>query len=150
MIVYLDSSALVKLYVTENNSSAVARFVRRRRKPLLVSPLHELELKNGLRLKAFRKEASRDTIGATLRHLGDDLASGICVRPPLDWPEVLEVAELLSERYAAIVGCRSLDLLHVASARVLKAQAFLTFDRRQATLARKAGLKVIGIHTGAS
>ena len=143
MTIYLDSSALAKLYVIEEDSAAVARFVTRRRKSLPVSLLHELELKNGLRLKAFRREAHRNAIGAALRHLDEDFASGILIRPPLDWPEVFEAAGLLSDRYAATLGCRPLDLLHVASAKILKAQGFLTFDKRQATLARKAGLKLV-------
>jgi len=140
---YLDSSALVKLYVIEEDSAAVAESVMRLRKPLPVSLLHELELKNGLRLKEFRKEAHSRTIGAALRHLDEDFASGILFKPLLDWPEVFEVAALLSKRFAATVGCRSLDLLHVASAKILKVQGFMTFDKRQASLACKAGLKLV-------
>ena len=145
MITYLDSSALIKLYVPEDNSAEVARYVLRRRQSLPLSPLHELELKNGLRAKAFRKEASRRSVNAALQHLREDIASGIYVRPPLDWPEVFEVAEALSEHSTAKVGGRSLDLLHVASAKILKVQGFLTFDQRQAILARKAGLKIVRV-----
>ena len=145
MSIYLDSSALIKLYVPEENSAEVARYVLRRRQSLPLSPLHELELKNALRAKAFRKEASRKSVNAALRHLCADIASGIFVRPPLDWPEVFEAAEALSQRSTATVGGRSLNLLHVASAKILKARGFLTFDQRQATLARKAGLKIVRV-----
>ena len=40
------------------------------------------------------------------------------------------------------LGTRSLDILHVASALVLGSTSFVTFDRRQAALARASGLKV--------
>jgi predicted nucleic acid-binding protein len=145
VITYLDSSALIKLYVPEGDSAEVVRYVLKRRESLPLSLLHELELKNALRVKAFRKEASRKSVNAALKHLCADIALGIFVRPPLDWPEVFEVAEALSQRFAATVGCRSLDLLHVASAMILKVRGFLTFDQRQAILARKAGLKIVRV-----
>jgi hypothetical protein len=40
------------------------------------------------------------------------------------------------------LGCRTLDVLHVACACELAADHFLSFDQRQKTLARKAGLNV--------
>jgi predicted nucleic acid-binding protein len=51
--------------------------------------------------------------------------------------------ERLSARYSEKLGTRSLDILHVAGAVVLGATSFLTFDRRQATLARASGLKAV-------
>jgi len=47
----------------------------------------------------------------------------------------------LGRRYAARLGNRTLDTLHVASALELKERSFWTFDERQAKLARAAGLK---------
>ena len=145
MTVYLDSSALIKLYVIEENSERVERFVTQLKAPLPLSALHEIEMRNGLRLKAFRREASRRAVGAALQHLADDFASGVLYRPSLDWPDVFNVAESLSKRHAAILGCRSLDLLHVASANILRTNGFLTFDQRQAALAHKAGLRVLTV-----
>jgi predicted nucleic acid-binding protein len=40
------------------------------------------------------------------------------------------------------LGCRTMDILHVACAVEIGASAFLTFDKRQAELARFAGLDV--------
>ncbi len=51
-------------------------------------------------------------------------------------------AERLSALYSEKLGTRSLDILHVASALVLGSTSFVTFDRRQAALARASGLKV--------
>jgi hypothetical protein len=41
-----------------------------------------------------------------------------------------------------LVGGSALDILHVACALILRADTFLTFDKRQAKLARAAGLSV--------
>jgi predicted nucleic acid-binding protein len=54
---------------------------------------------------------------------------------------VFDVCAQLARRYAARLGLRTLDTLHVASALELKAQRFWTFDERQKKLARAAGLK---------
>ena len=40
------------------------------------------------------------------------------------------------------LGCRTLDIIHVAAALVLEAKEFVTFDTRQAALAKQAGLTV--------
>jgi hypothetical protein len=51
-------------------------------------------------------------------------------------------AERLSALHSETLGTRSLDILHVAAALVLGSSEFLTFDARQAALAKAAGLKV--------
>lgn len=40
-----------------------------------------------------------------------------------------------------MVGSRTLDILQVAGALIAHAEAFLTFDRQQAALARAEGLQ---------
>jgi predicted nucleic acid-binding protein len=63
------------------------------------------------------------------------------------WVEVsfpdmaFDVCRELARRYAARLGSRTLDTLHVAGALELKAERFWTFDERKAKLARAAGLK---------
>ena len=56
MSLYYDSGVLVKLYVREESSDTVARFVAARSEPVIVNDLHELETRNALRLKRFRDE----------------------------------------------------------------------------------------------
>ncbi len=51
-------------------------------------------------------------------------------------------AERLSTSYSENLGTRSMDILHVAAAVVLGLPEFFTFDKRQAALAKAAGLKV--------
>ncbi len=40
-------------------------------------------------------------------------------------------------------GCRSLEIMHVAAAALFKVDQFITFDSRQANLAKKAGLNTV-------
>ena len=51
-------------------------------------------------------------------------------------------AEDISKAHSVTLNVRTLDLLHVAAARVLGADEFLTFDGRQRALATAAGLRV--------
>jgi predicted nucleic acid-binding protein len=51
--------------------------------------------------------------------------------------------ERLSALYSEKLGTRSLDVLHVSAALVLGLGEILTFDARQAALARAAGLKAV-------
>jgi predicted nucleic acid-binding protein len=72
-----------------------------------------------------------------------DLQSGIWAWedfPAQTWTRARELAR----RWAPTQGCRALDALHVASALVLAADDFYTFDKDQAKLARAAGLRVLG------
>ncbi|MGH9491039.1 MAG: PIN domain-containing protein [Terriglobales bacterium] len=57
-------------------------------------------------------------------------------------PRAFADAERLAARYTPTLGTRTLDMLHVACARSLKAILFITFDPRQAALARAVGLTV--------
>ncbi len=52
-------------------------------------------------------------------------------------------ARLLISRWTARLGTRTLDILHVAAALTLRADAFHTFDERQRKLAKAAGLRVV-------
>ena len=142
---YLDSSALIKLYVPEVQSAKVSVFVGSLKHPLPFSHLHDLEMKNGLRLKLFRGEASEKSVEAAIQTIEGDHSSGVLFRPELNWFDVFRKAESLSGSHSSVLGCRSLDLLHVASAVLLKSRDFLTFDERQSALAQKAGLNSVRI-----
>lgn len=52
-------------------------------------------------------------------------------------------AEQLARRHTSKLGTRSLDILQVATALVLKPDVFLTFDERQRRLAKAERLRVL-------
>jgi predicted nucleic acid-binding protein len=141
VISYLDSSALIKLYVPGAGSDRVSEYTRALLHPVPFTHLHELEMKNGLQLKRFRREATARAVDASVRAIDEDFAAGVLSRPELNWFDVFRRAQELVSEHSPRIGCRSLDLLHVASALLLEAATFLTFDDRQSRLARASGLK---------
>jgi predicted nucleic acid-binding protein len=138
--VWLDTSVLVSLYVPEARSDRIAGLVRRAGEPIPFSQLHELEFANALQLRLFRREARPKLVDATLARIGEDLHDGVLRRVAIEWPSALAMAIELASRHTSRIGCRSLDLLHVAAAVVSGSRRFVTADRRQGTIARRAGL----------
>jgi predicted nucleic acid-binding protein len=116
--------------------------MQRQKLPLAFTWLHQLEFRNALRLRIFRGDITAAQRDASLNAMLSDLAVGILLAaaPPL--PEVMTEAERLSALYSQTLGTRTLDILHVAAALVLGLPELLTFDARQATLAKAAGLRV--------
>ena len=53
-----------------------------------------------------------------------------------------ELARRIALKQTAVAGTRTLDILHVASAILLRAEAFWTFDNRLAKVAQVEGLKL--------
>ena len=145
MKTYLDSSAIVKLYAPEAHSTKVTAYTQSLPHPIFCSHLHDLEIRNGLRLKIFRREVTAKSIDATLQLMDEDLRTGVLVRPELDWFDVFRRAETVSKEHSSAMGVRSLDLLHIASALILHAVDFLTFDDRQLAAAKKTGLRIVDL-----
>ena len=105
--------------------------------------LHALEIRNALRLKRHRKELTESQLRGALRSLQDDIDSGFLGAEDQDLHELFVQAESLSAEHTVSTGVRSLDVLHVAAALILMTDEFVSFDRRQRSLAAKAGLKVL-------
>lgn len=140
-MLYLDTSALLKLYVKEEGSEAVQRRVAAQDFPLPVWEIQEAELINGLRLKAFWKEIPRAKAEEQIARFYERRRQGYYVVPQISRSDLMEQFRELSALTPRL-GCRTLDILHVACALQLGVGEFLTFDRRQAQLAGRAGLRV--------
>lgn len=140
-MIYVDTSIIVKLYVREALSPEAATWVRENNEALPLTPFHDLELRNALHLKEFRKEMGAEESAMILRRFHDHELQGVYYRPACDWAEVFETSLHLSDKHTGRLGCRSLDILHVASALAMGANRFLTLDTRQAELAGLAGLR---------
>ncbi|HNQ87006.1 MAG TPA: PIN domain-containing protein [Verrucomicrobiota bacterium] len=152
MKVYADTSFLVKLAAHEAGSEqAMAEFRRLDFPRLVFLPLHALEVTNAIRQRAFHQ---RQTSARTARHairrehdsalgrLERWLERGWLVDALADADAAFARARTLSECHTGRLGCRAFDLLHVAFALQLGAEAFLTADRIQGEAARVEGLKV--------
>jgi uncharacterized protein len=71
-----------------------------------------------------------------------DIAANRWQRPAYSAAVIEQKAAELSADHSATLGCRTLDIIHVAAALGVGAKEFLTFDRRQGALAKHAGLTV--------
>ena len=141
--VYADPSALLKLYVHERESAAMSGWRVRTRGPLAITPHGRVEIINGICLAAFRKAISSEARADALASFDEDCAEGRYSQADVLWRATLRRAGDLSRVYTAKFGCRSLDVLHVATALELGLMYFVTFDRRQQQLAKATGLKSI-------
>lgn len=142
MSAYADTGFIISLMTPDANSRAATGRMGKQDLPLLWTWLHELEFRNALRLRVFRKELTRAEVDRTIAQMLADLAAGIYLRREPDPSQLALEAESLSAGWSAKLGTRSLDVLHVACALELGASEFLTFDKRQAALAKAAGMSV--------
>ena len=142
MVSYPDTSFLVSLYLDEATTELTINYVNRAGVKLAYTPFHRLEVRTALRLRVFRQDISTQELGSIFRQIDEQIQDGILEHTPLVWADALREAERLGEAHLTEIGVRSGDLLHVASAVVLGAREFVTFDQRQTKLARRAGLKV--------
>jgi len=137
-MIYLDTSAFIKLYLHEDGSAEVHGLVVAQAEPLPVWHFMELEFLNALRFKVFLAEMSPDDVERVTSLYLDRKRSGQYFAPHLD-PIALQELSLQMTVRTPIIGCRALDILHVAAARLCAATVFVTADKRQAALAEVEG-----------
>ena len=142
-MLYLDTGCLLKLYYPEPESAAVAAAVFG--EMIVLTPLPEVEMVTAMQLKVFRGEATPEQAMAAAGLVRDDVAAGKLVEMVVDWPVVWRDAARLAQAHAATTGCRSLDILHCALAKAVRATRFVSSDKRQVTLARAEALPVLAI-----
>jgi len=145
--VYFDSSALVKLYVTEAHSDR-ARLEAEALPQLPLTWLHTLEVGNAVRVLVGRQILKPEEGRALLDQFEDDRQAQRLAEVAMDWPKVFHESAQLSRRYAEKLLCRSLDILHVAAGVELGCARFVSADGRQLALAKAAGLRPVDIRQG--
>ena len=140
MILYLDTSALVKLYVREPGSALLHAFASTA-DALSTSAVAYAEARAAFGRLEREGTTSRSRHQQRLKQFESDWEA--LLRVDLV-PEVLRSAGNLAETYAL----RGFDSIHLASALWLKERAsmpvnFAVFDRRLAVAASKAGLLIV-------
>lgn len=144
MTTYVDSSALVPVYVPEQ-FSARARAVVQAAGQLPYTALHQLEIANAFELLVGRGLLTGDEGRAVHGHLRDDIEHRRLLPVSLDLDEVFEAAASLSREHSAKFLTRSLDLLHVAAAHACGCSTFVSADERQLAVAKASGLLTVDI-----
>ena len=108
--------------------------------PVWLTPLHRVEWAHAIAQHVFLKKISTAEALRFQNNMEKDRQSGQWLEvemPPLVW----EYSVDLARRHCSLLGTRTLDTLHVATALELKAEHFWTFDDRQIKLAHAVGLK---------
>jgi predicted nucleic acid-binding protein len=143
-MIYCDSSFLVPLYLYEKGRSEAARRIASQWiEAPIVSPLSELEFTNTVCRKVLEKEITAEQAGAVMRDFREDLKSGIYSWPTLNLAVMFRDAVKLSLQHTPDGGHRSLDVLHVAAAKLCAARQFLSYDERLNRLARLEAMVVL-------
>ena len=141
-MIYLDTSAFLKLYVRERVSAVVAERVEAQDEPLPIWDVLEAEFINAFHLKIFREEITPEQAAAQIELFTSRKRRGLYFVPELDRVALMDTFRKMTRRTAEL-GCRTMDILHVACALQLSVDTFMSFDQRQRALGRAMGLHVL-------
>lgn len=141
MISYADTGFLFSLYGRDANSAAAIELAKSQ-PTFLVTPLIETEFANAVELRLFRNEWMEGQARMVQDLFDQHQKTGLLQAASLS-DAIWEEAVSLSRRYSRSFGTRTLDVLHVATALILKAEVFFTFDKRQHKLAMAIHVRVL-------
>lgn len=143
MKVYADSSFIVALYLQQASSPAAIAFLQKHGEPLPFTPWHRVEVRNAIRLAVFHGAIEASQARTQLKQMEMDLRDeSLIIHTAVNWLDVVRETEKLGAAHTESIGCRSGDLFHIALALELRADYFLTFDKRQQKMAGAAGLAI--------
>ena len=142
---FFDTGVALKLIVSEPRSGEVLSFVRKRKIPVPVSRLIELEMETALNAMAFRGHITAAQLAAAKTLLSELTKEGKFLPVRLSLDEIATESLHLSPAITLKTGCRTLDLMHLATARLLDCKEFVSSDLRQLKAAKVAGLKAINL-----
>ncbi len=137
-----DTSFLFSLFGNDAHTPAAKRWVQQTQLPLTVTTLGRYELGNAIRFATFRQAISRADALASLAAFEADFSSGHLQPASCDVTAIVNEASRISGLHTMNGGHRSFDILHVATARLLNATCFLSFDANQRKLATSLQLNV--------
>ena len=141
-MIYLDTSALIKLYLFEEGSRELNNLIMAQNDALPVWELQEAEFVNALRLKVYWGELGEEQSIGQIELFQERKRSGFYYFPELDRVQILPKFYEIS-RNTLKLGFRTLDILHVVCASLIDADCLISYDQRQCQLAEEVGLAVI-------
>ena len=143
--IYWDTSALLKLYAPEPDSSGYLRLLIQQPENLAISFLHRVELYFALCGKESRGEIVTGSARRLFELFDRHVSAGRYYLIPWGEDVALESRQLLDASLNAMppVMLRSLDGLHLGALRAAKIQSVVTADMRMRDAARIAAIGVI-------
>jgi predicted nucleic acid-binding protein len=138
-ITYIDTSLLVKRYVTESGSAELEARLIAEQPHLIISELVRAELISALRRKERKAIMTRAGSDLAVQCFEQDIATGVLSLKSLNPAVVARAARLIGELQSPLA---TLDALHLATALIHTATHLFTTDDQLTRAAREAGLIV--------
>lgn len=145
MSAYADTSFLLSYFGQDSNTPAAhahaSGWTQPPRMPWTL--FGALEFNNAARALIYSGKLDVKRLRAMQLRVREDVRLGILYVTPLPVYHHYQDAETISAAHTARHGVRTLDVMHVAAARVLGALSLLSFDTRQRQFALQCGLRVL-------
>jgi predicted nucleic acid-binding protein len=139
---FCDTSVVLSWLLEDSQSAQADKWLADSTSRLVISSLVEVESRNRLRNLALNGDLSEDDSRQAQESLSVLLTRGSLRRIHFRDTKSLAAESLrLITHFSPGLPHGTLDVLHVASARLLKSAVFLTFDENQRSLARAAGME---------
>lgn len=141
---YWDTSCILALYVHELLSAQVVALAAEEAQALTSSAILEYEMVFALHAKEAKGEIPRGSARRVLSKFQSDLRKGRFLLVPLG-RDVVGQASLVARECAhpgQPLFLRTLDGIHIATARTLQSSVLITADKRMAAAAAHIGLRV--------
>ncbi|MFN5961059.1 MAG: type II toxin-antitoxin system VapC family toxin [Verrucomicrobiota bacterium] len=142
MVTCADTSFLFSLYGNDAHTPRAVAWIKSQRSALTLTALSEYELGNALRFAEFRKGIGPGEAALFWAQFEADRSSGRLRIQVCNLADVVDEAKRLSATHTLTGGHLGFDILHVATALIVKARQLLTFDGNQKRLAESEGLIV--------
>jgi predicted nucleic acid-binding protein len=139
---YADTGFLVSLYLPETTTLKAVSEISRITQPLAFTPLLRLELRNALNFAVACQRMTLVERDEVWKQIESQLRQGFFVDVVPSTSQIHSKALELSDRHTLSLATRSLDLLHIATALIVSAQTFYSFDERQRQAASADGVTV--------
>ncbi len=139
-MLYLDTSAFLKLYIREGGSAEVQALVQAQTAPLPVWDALEMEFTNAIWMRVFWKDIAATDARRQLDLFEERRKRGQYFTPDFSRSKMLDRFRSLAA-HTVETGCRTMDVAHVAAALEFGADMLVSFDERQRRLAEIAGLR---------
>lgn len=141
MSCYVDTSVVLKLYVTESDSPEWLAWIARKQAPLYSSQLLKIELAFALSQKEKREEIRPNSAINIFQHFLSDVSRGRYSLLPLEntvFTKALELAFLTLD--PEFTPLRTLDGLHLATALTHEFTHIATTDKRLMNASERVGI----------
>ena len=143
MNLFWDTSAVLALVLKDKHGKSAATQASKTGIQHVTTPLVALEAENKLHALIWKGEVEREAGHLSLVAMERFFASKlISVRNVKDTRLIAAEGRRMTRHFSTERPHKTMDLIHVACARLLRADGFFTFDSNQSALAAAAGFIV--------